>query len=360
MPETAKSLLIGSVEACSGKSTLLLGLAQYFIDQNLDICFGKPVAQSFVDSSLDEDVQVIQHALKLSNDQVKPPIAVLSNKSLNEVLSHDGASLAQKATEIYGRKSLKRFGLFEGPATIDEGRLLGLSLPNLAENLESQVLLVVRYHNFEVVDTILSAQDRLGDRLLGVVLNDVPAKHEEDVKASVVPYLERHGIPVFGLLPHRDLLRSVSVAELVRQLKAEVLCCPNRLNHMVGQLSIGAMNANSALKFFRRGNNMAVVTGGARTDIQLAALESATHCLILTGHVLQNDIMIKRAENLEVPVLSVSLDTLSTVDIIERAFQHARFYESVKIDCIRTMVHDAIDMKRMSELLGFSVAAAQV
>lgn len=354
MPEAEKSLLIGSVEASSGKSTLLLGLAQYLIDHSIEICFGKPVAQFFGDSTVDQDIHITQKALGLSDDQVKPPIALLSNSSLNEVLAQDGASLTQKAREIYGHP-LPAFGLFEGPATIDEGRLLGLSLANLAETLDAPVLLVVRYHNFEVVDTILSAQDRLGDRLLGVVLNDVPAQHHESVQASVVPYLERQNIPVFGLLPHRDLLRSVSVAELARQLGAEVLSCPNRLNLMVGQLSIGAMNANTALKFFRKGKNMAVVTGGARTDIQLAALEASTHCLILTGHVFHNEIMIKRAENLEVPVLSVSLDTLSTVDIIEKAFRHARFHESVKIDCIRSIVSESIDMTRIFTLLGLNL-----
>lgn len=358
MPDAAKSLLIGSVEASSGKSTLLLGLAQYLMDQGLEICFGKPVAQSFVNSSMDEDVTVVQQALGLSDSQIKPSIALLSNQSLNEALEQEKTSpLAQNVTDVYRREAIQSFGLFEGPATIDEGRLLGLSLTNLAESLDCPVLLVVRYHNFEVVDTILSAQDRLGDRLLGVVLNDVPTEHHESVQAAVVPYLERHSIPVLGLLPHRDLLSSVSVAELARQLDAEVLCCPNRLNLMVGQLSIGAMNANSALRFFRKGSNMAVVTGGARTDIQLAALESSTHCLILTGHVLRNDIMIKRAENLEVPVLSVSLDTLSTVDIIENAFQHARFHESVKIDCIRQLVADSIDTSRVCQLLGLKIGA---
>ncbi|MEM9137514.1 MAG: phosphotransacetylase family protein [Cyanobacteria bacterium P01_F01_bin.42] len=359
MDKAANSLLIGSVEASSGKSTLLLGLAQNLTERGLKICFGKPVAQSFVESSLDQDVQVIRKALDLAEDQIKPPIALLSNQSLNEVLTHDGTSMAQKAFENYGPGALEGFGLFEGPATIDEGRLLGLSLAQLAQTLDAPVLLTVRYHNLELVDTILSAQDRLGDRLLGVVLNDVPLKHHETVQSSVVPYLERHQIPVFGLLPHRDLLRSVSVAELVRQLDAEVLCCPNRLNLMVGQLSIGAMNANSALKFFRRGSNMAVVTGGARTDIQLAALESATHCLILTGHVLHNDIMIKRAENLEVPVLSVTLDTLSTVEIIESAFQHARFHESVKVDCIRDLVKETIDTERIAQLLGLSLSTSE-
>ncbi len=34
-----------------------------------------------------------------------------------------------------------------------------------------------------------------------------------------------------------------------------------------------------------RGENMAVITGGDRTDLQLAALETSTTCLILTGSI---------------------------------------------------------------------------
>lgn len=74
-------------------------------------------------------------------------------------------------------------------------------------------------------------------------------------------YLETHQIPVFGMLPRSQLLRSVSVRELVRQLNAEVLCRPDRLDLLVEELTIGAMNVSAALKYFRKANNMAVITG---------------------------------------------------------------------------------------------------
>ena len=40
--------------------------------------------------------------------------------------------------------------------------------------------------------------------------------------------------------------------------------------------------------------------------------------------------LIHRAEELEVPILKVELDTLSSVEIIEQAFGHVRIHESIK------------------------------
>ena len=84
-------------------------------------------------------------------------------------------------------------------------------------------------------------------------------------------------------MPKSPLLRSVTVGELIRRLEAKAICCPDKQQLLVETLSIGAMGVNSAMEFFRRRRNMAVVTGADRTDIQLAALEASTQCLILTG-----------------------------------------------------------------------------
>ena len=154
------------------------------------------------------------------------------------------------------------------------------------------------------------------------------------------------------MLPRSALLRSVSVGELVKQLDAEVLCRPDRMDLMVESLSIGAMNVNSALKYFRKGDNMAVVTGGDRTDIQLAALETSTHCLILTGHLPPLPAVLNRAEDLEVPILSVDLDTLTTVEIVDRAFGQVRLHESVKVQCIQRLMAEYFEVDRLIAQLG--------
>jgi hypothetical protein len=158
--------------------------------------------------------------------------------------------------------------------------------------------------------------------------------------------------------PKSDLLRSVSVRELGHQLQAEVLCCSERLDLMVESLTIGAMNVNSALKYFRKRRNMAVVTGGDRADIQMAALETSTQCLILTGHLPPQPFILTRAEELEIPVLSVDLDTLTTVEIIDNAFGHVRLHEPVKVKCIQQLMDQHFDIDRLMSKLGLEAAVS--
>ena len=188
--------------------------------------------------------------------------------------------------------------------------------------------------------------------MVGVVLNAVIPEEVNELVHSVLPSIEKHGLCVFGVMPRSPLLRSVTVGELVRRLEARVICCAERLELMVETLSIGAMNVNSAMEFFRKRRNMAVVTGADRTDIQLAALEASTQCLILTGAGEPLPQLINRAEELDVPLLRVESDTLSTVEVIEQAFGHVRLHEDVKAAYAFRLVEENCDLTRLFENLG--------
>ncbi|MEO0933621.1 MAG: DRTGG domain-containing protein, partial [Cyanobacteria bacterium J06641_2] len=153
-----------------------------------------------------------------------------------------------------------------------------------------------------------------------------------------------------------SLLRSITVRELVQQLNAEVLCRKDRLNLLVESLAIGAMNVNAAVKYFRKRQNMAVVTGGDRVELQQAALETSTQCLILTGQLPPPSFILSRAEELEIPILSVDLDTLSTVEIIERAFGQVRVHEPIKVECVRHLMTKHFDINRFLSLMDLSPA----
>jgi uncharacterized protein len=347
VPHLAKQLLIGSISAHSGKSAAVLGLGPQILDRGITFAYGKPLSLNLdaaEPSVIDSDVQFIVSALGLMPQQIVPSLLTVNGAHLQKQLQS-----GQKAAS--GLASLSNTDhdlvLLEGPSTLAEGRLFGYSLLQQADQLGATVLLMAQCQSLAVVDELLLAQMHLGDRLGGVILNDVPEKLSPSVIEFVIPFLEQHNISVFGQIPSHPLLRSISVREMVHQLNAEVLCCGDRLNLMVEQLSIGAMNVNSALRYFNRAHNMAVVTGGDRTDIQLAALESSTNCLILTGHFSPNTIVINRAEDLEVPVLSVDLDTLTTVEIVDKAFSEARFSETIKVECIQQLFKKHVDIDRL-------------
>ena len=352
-------LLIGSTEAYSGKSATILGVADGLQKKGLTIAYGKPLGNCLSDSlskGVEADVQFIAQALDLPQQQVKSPLLCFDRQAVNQQLqTEETADYSQSLQQyVQGEGDVM---LLEGPGTLWEGSLFNLSVEHIAKGVSASILLVARYGAL-LADSLLAAKQALGDRLLGVLINDIPTEHLESTKTLVKPFLEKQGIDVLGMLPRDNLLRSVSVREISQQLEAKILCRPDRLDLMVERLYIGAMNVNSALEYFRQGRNMAVVTGGDRTDLQLAALETSTHCLILTGHLPPPPLILNRAEDLEIPILSVDLDTLTTVEIVDRAFGQARLQEPIKVQCIKDLMAEHFEIDRLIKKLGLEQAVS--
>lgn len=355
----AKYLLIGSTEAFSGKSATVLGLAYHLKAKGLDIAYGKPLGTFWGDSpgtGVEEDVQFIAKTLELPSDRLQPTILPLLDQTIQRRIRGEDQTDYPQLLQQYAQMQGPDLVLLEGPSNLEEGSLFDLSLQQVAETLDAKILLVARFHSLLMVGALLSAKRRLGDRLLGVFINDIAKDRLEEAQTTIKPFLEQQGIKIFGLMPRSELLRSVSVGNLVKQLKAEVLCRPDRLDLMVESLSIGAMNVNSALKYFRKGCNMAVITGGDRADIQLAALETSTQCLILTGQMRPQPDIMSRAEDLEIPILSVDLDTLTTVEIVDKAIGQVRIHEPVKIECLYQMMGQEFDFEHLLQELNLNPA----
>lgn len=360
MPKSAKYLLIGSTEAFSGKSATIVGVAHQLQQKGFKLAYGKPLGTCpSVDPAVivDEDVRFIAKTLKLPENRLLSPLVFLDEKTILQRLSQE-----DQTDYLQQLAQLKAFPdtdivLIEGGGTLTEGSLLGLSLAQMASAIDAAVMLVVRFQSVLAVDRLVAAKQRLGERLIGLILNDVPAEQIDVIQNCVRPFLESQGMPVLGLLPRSGLLRSASVGELVHRLNADVLCRPDRLDLMVESLKIGAMNVNSAMKYFSAGRNMAVVTGGDRTDIQMAALDNSTQCLILTGHIAPSPMVLNRAEEIEVPVLSVDLDTLTTVEIVEQALGHVRLQEPIKVHYMLQMMSENCDVDRLLTQLSLEPAS---
>jgi uncharacterized protein len=345
----AKYLVIGSFQAYSGKSAITLGLADQLQRRGIDVAYAKPLGGDSGDpqrDNADADVEFIAQTLKLDPSRVQSSLLNLNDASLDRYLEAPDTTDYQGLLKQQAQTQAGDRVILEGPGGVNQGRLFGLSLPQIAEAVDGPVLLVVK-HRSTMLDRLLAIQEQLGDRLMGVVINDVADDRLEWVNVKLRAFLEARGIAVFGVLPHSSLLQSVSVAEIVKQLDAEVLCRGVRPDAMVESLVIGAMNVNSALKYFRQRHNMAVVTGGDRTDLQLAALETSTQCLILTGHIAPTKEILARAEEMEIAVLSVDRDTLTTVEIVDRAFGQVRLNEPIKVECVCQMADEYLDTDRL-------------
>jgi uncharacterized protein len=351
VPSSAKRLVIGSTEAYSGKSAVLLGIGLQLQGAGMDIGFGKPMGNAINDDEKDPDLDFIVETLHLPTSRYYPPSVSLTEATVADRLATHGHGSSRYSLQAYTEHSGEALVLLEGPGNLTEGTLLNLSVADMAVEIDAAVLLVTRYDSLLVVDRLLAAKAQLGSRLIGVIINDVPPDAVEACSGLARPFLESRGIPVLALLPRSPIMRSITVREIVTRLNAEVLCCKNRLDLMVETLTIGAMNVNSALRYFRKATNMAVVTGGDRTDIQFAALETSTQCLVLTGQIPPSPEILERASDLEVPIVSVDSDTLSTVERIDELFGQVRLHEPIKVRCIQELIAAHFEMDRLLSLL---------
>jgi uncharacterized protein len=356
-----KYLLVGSTRANSGKSATILGLGLKLQEMGLEIGYSKPLGTFTslnlpdVTTAIDADVQFISQTLGLNLAHCRPPLVSLGRETLkNRLVGDDRVDYFAQLKAQAESKPPGDLILVEAPANTAEGTLFGLNLEAISEALAAPFLLVIRYGSLLVAEHMMISKERFGDRLLGVVINDIPDAEFVTAEDVLAPFLESLGIPVLALMPENRVLRSVSVQQLVEHLDATILYRSEQTNLadlMVEELKIGAMNVNSAQIFFRKSFNKAVVTASDRVDIQLAALETSTNCLVLTGTPTVSPETLQRATELEVPILSVNTDTLTTVGIIENSLGRVRLNEGIKVQCIQKMMDEHFNFKRLLELL---------
>ncbi|MBN1661917.1 MAG: phosphotransacetylase family protein, partial [Anaerolineae bacterium] len=243
--------------------------------------------------------------------------------------------------------------LLEGGGSLREGYVVGLPTPAVAASCGGEVLALVKYRDdVRVLDDALAAHTRLGDMLCGMIINRVPPDATAFVSEVAVTYLEKRGILVFGVLPEVPSLEALTVGELSDVLEARVLTKHYDPDAIVETLTIGAMTADAALSRFRKQLNKAVITSGDRADIQLAALETSTTCLILTCNLPPSPLIVKQAEEFNVAVLLVRASALETVEAIERIFGKTRMGQIAKLRRFEALLAEHVDLDRLYQVLG--------
>jgi BioD-like phosphotransacetylase family protein len=353
-----KSLYITSVEPYSGKTAVCLSLGRYLQTQKFKVGYLKPVStqpwRTPEGTLADEDAVFIHSTLGLEGDAAESSPIIVTPSALREHLkgvhSEDLVKTIEQAAKRAGKG--KDILLLEGGASLREGYAIGLSNLHVAEILGAPALVIVPYRGeMCLVDDVLTARFRLGEQLLGVILNRVTEEGAEFIQDYALPFLEKKGIRTFGAIPCVPRLSALSVGELIELLDAEVLTKNVNPEALAETLTVGAMTADAALSRFRRYQNKAVITGGDRTDIQLAALETSTVVMILTGNLHPSPLIIQQAESLNVPILLVNQNTMETIELVERSLGKTRLGQPEKIETFLKLMTENVQLEEICELL---------
>ncbi len=347
-------IFIASNTGYAGRTFLALGLAMKLIEQGYKVGYLKPVGRTPVKRGADvydADALFIKETLELTE-----PLEVISpfvQTYESQTLLFEGGLPDVKKRVLAAFKTLtnKDFVIIAGAGDLFEGSLLGINALSLLDDMKAFLLMVEPWRDESSADSLFGASRLLGERFCGGVINKAPLSAAGHVKETVRPFLEKKGVKIFGVFPKDRSLEAVSVRQLNEILNGKVLCCEDRLDEYVENFSIGAMDVDSALSYFRRTPNKAVITGAHRSDIQLAALETSTTCIILTGGLPTNDVVIGKAQSKGVPIISIADDTFTAVDRIEGNMGKTNIREKRKMARVRELMDREFDMARFLKTL---------
>ncbi len=348
-----KSIYITSVDPYSGKTALSLIIGKLLQKRGLKIGYMKPLSFQpwrIGDKTADEDAAFVRDALGLTAPPWDLCPIVVTAEFLSERLKSSDQSdlldvVLQKAAEVSKDKDVM---IFEGAGSLREGYVVGLPSTTVSKNLKSKVLAIIRYKDRRhLLDDVLTAKSRIADNLGGVIINRVPADAQEFITRDAIPFLRNQGITIFGVLPETRALGALTLQEIYEVLGAELLTESYNPDAAVEAFMVGAMTAEAALSRFRKQANKAVITGGDRSDIQLAALETSTSCLILTGNLTPSPLVIKQAEDLGVAIFLVPTPTLETVELVEGLSGKTRIGQHSKLDKFEKLIEQYVDMDNL-------------
>ncbi len=358
-------LYIGSTSGYSGKNTVTVGLGLAFQQAGLKVGYMKPVGAMPFETEAglaDEDALFVRAALALADDPAHTPTAMTP-----VVVTHDfkvdafegrlpgvadGGLVRSIGAAYKGLAKGRDVVLVAGSGSMYSGKYSGVDAISVVKSLDIKAVVIDRFEKELNYDLLLMLKEQLGDNLAGVILNDVPPAFLEEVSGHLAPFLEARGIPVLGILPRDPLMGSITVGDLAQRLGGKVISAHHRTDRVVSQFLIGTMQVENFMLHFRKKKNAAVIVGGDRADVQLVALEGDCPCLVLTGNLYPNDVILTRSEVLETSIIIVREDTFTVAKKMENLLTRHKMRDAVKVRQGAELVAKHLRMDVLRQSLG--------
>lgn len=360
------ALYITSIETFSGKTAVCLGLGKHIQSEGCKVGYFKPLGTSPRDMGggcyQDADAMFAAQALHLTEPpEILSPVC-LTLKLFESQLTGPAQDLITIVMRAYSEvKSDKDIVILEGGASLREGYAVGLATSTVARMLGASVLCVIKYRTpVSLIDDALTAFTRVGDQLLGVVINSVTPDGMRFARETGVPYLEKHKISVLGLLPEENVLHATSIGEIAAACRGEFLCGADKAGELVENLLVGAMGVDQARERMQQTPSRAIITGGDRTEMIVTALETSAKVIVLTGSLRPSPILLQQAIEMGVPMVLTPHHTLRAVEMIEQFFGKGRMAQPEKLARFEALLAEHFDFARLYQKLGLEINAQPV
>ncbi len=331
------ALLVTSLVEGSGKTAICAGLGKHWLDDGRKVGFFKPVitdSKNRPPGESDSDTIFIKNLFDLKEpaDALCPVFS-----SRNEMKSN--------IKDAYARVSQRKdVVIIEGVSEQSQ------AAREMVTALDARVILVAGYT--KEMSRVIDSSPDFGKHLLGMVVNRVPKRRLERVRDEISAQTGQASIKIIGVLPEDRTLFAPTIGELTGYIKGETLTSAEKSSELVENIMLGARNVDSGPEYFTNKANKAVILRISRPDMQLAALETSTRCLVLTGDKAPHPAVISQAEKKIVPIISVRDDIPTIAANIEEALGRTRFNQAAKLPRLIEIMEQYFDFATVYQGLG--------
>ncbi len=364
MNTTTPRVFIAATRQNDGKTTASLGLIAALQQFFPRIGYIKPVGQRFVEieeQKIDEDTVLMDAVYRLNCPLVDmSPIAVEPDFTRKYLQAANNEALIRRIQKAFDRVAWEKdFVLCEGSGHAGVGSVFDLSNAQVAKILNCKVIIVTQGGIGKPIDEVALNQalfEKEGVEIIGVILNKVLGNKVDYIADFARRGLKRKGLELLGVVPHQRILSSPTVQLILEELKAELLNKPATLHTLVDEVVVGAMGAQNAIPFFKRG--ALLITPADREDIVLAACtsieaksEEKIAGIVLTGGSPPGDRVLKVIRAMPIPVLLAREDSYQVASQVHDLTVKTRPNDAEKISLIRDLIAANVNVRKIMEAL---------
>ncbi|MFX0072205.1 MAG: DRTGG domain-containing protein [Candidatus Hermodarchaeota archaeon] len=324
-----KPIYLCSLRERVGKSLLSIGIMQKLQKDGKKVAYFKPIGipKGAFSNKADPDVGFILNTVFSTSK----PFDIINPVSIPDCYYVDLIDATKKEEHLDKIKSAydeiskdMDYVIIEGTPSIKKYIRVGLDDVTIAQYLGINDLIFIETASSDkCIDNIFFTKKYFEFRnigIQGIIFNMIDFDYKARIHELEQNHIKKFGLKIIGIIEKNIELLSARVSEIQAAIGGELIneVATPGLQNIAETYIVGAMNPQAALKYLRQSKRAALITGGDRSDLILAALNEDVSVLVLTGRI-QPDIKVISVANMEgIPIILSPSDTYTTIRNMER------------------------------------------
>ena len=362
--DMANSLYISTIEPRSGKSLIALGIIELILRKTTKVGFFRPIIQDNLDGKPDKHIDLILSYFKLPQTYedsfglfYSEVNALMGEEKLDEILD-------KIITKYKKLEQTCEFIVCENSDYVAENAAFSFDINvAIAKNLGSSLLILGNGHQKSVEEISISLKivaDAYRERhckILGIIVNKVASDEVETLENTLQEKFSTNHC-LFSVIPYDQRLDSPRIKEIAEQLNAKVLYGHNRLDNLVFNYLVAAMQMQHAIT--QLADNVLVVTPSDRGDVIIGTLQAhqSTNYPNLAGILLTTECQLESSISRLIgglsdplPILWVDTYTYPTASRLQTVHSSLKAGDLEKITWSIEIFDQSVNLPMLEQLI---------